>query len=332
MGLLVDGAWQEDSTGKEFGSRTTDGHFVRPATAFRNFVTADGSAGPTGEGGFPAEARPLSSLCLARLPVGAPHADLPQAQKARDVISVSITEPLYGKTGWEFGTEPRRARSTPSTASPRSPKSICSPIRIIPAASRCRCCGTRSGAPSSTTNSSEIIRMLNSAFDAFTDDPHRLLSRRRCAPRSTRSTTSSIRRQQRRLSRRLCHDARHAYEEAARGVFATLDEIEDRLSRPALSGRPSTHRSRLAAVHDARPLRRGLLQPLQMQSAADRRLSQSVELSARSLSGAGHRRDRQHRSHQAALLRQPAPVNPTGIVPIGPLIDFTAPHDRGRFG
>ena len=55
MGLLVDGAWQEDSAGKEFGSRTADGHFVRKATAFHNYITADGSPGPTGKGGFPAE-------------------------------------------------------------------------------------------------------------------------------------------------------------------------------------------------------------------------------------------------------------------------------------
>ena len=36
--------------------RAKDGHFVRPATAFRNYVTPDGSPGPTGKGGFPAEA------------------------------------------------------------------------------------------------------------------------------------------------------------------------------------------------------------------------------------------------------------------------------------
>jgi putative glutathione S-transferase len=50
MGLLVNGAWQEDI------SRTKEGRFIRPASAFRNFVTRDGTAGPSGEGGFPAEA------------------------------------------------------------------------------------------------------------------------------------------------------------------------------------------------------------------------------------------------------------------------------------
>ena len=50
MGLLVDGAWKEDVP------RARDGHFVRPATAFHNYITPDGSPGPTGKGGFPAEA------------------------------------------------------------------------------------------------------------------------------------------------------------------------------------------------------------------------------------------------------------------------------------
>ena len=49
MGLLVDGVWQDDV------SRTKDGHFIRPAAQFRNWVTPDGSAGPSGEDGFAAE-------------------------------------------------------------------------------------------------------------------------------------------------------------------------------------------------------------------------------------------------------------------------------------
>ena len=49
MGLLVDGVWHEDV------SRTKDGHYVRATTRFRNWVTPDGSAGPSGEGGFKAE-------------------------------------------------------------------------------------------------------------------------------------------------------------------------------------------------------------------------------------------------------------------------------------
>ena len=49
MGQLVDGVWPD-------GVRTKDGHFVRPTPRFRNWVTPDGSPGPSGEGGFAAEA------------------------------------------------------------------------------------------------------------------------------------------------------------------------------------------------------------------------------------------------------------------------------------
>ena len=50
MGLLVEGVWQQD------GVRTKDGHFIRPAPRFRSWVTPDGGAGPSGEGGFKAAA------------------------------------------------------------------------------------------------------------------------------------------------------------------------------------------------------------------------------------------------------------------------------------
>ena len=51
MGLLVEGKWQD----KWYDTKSTGGHFKRSESQFRNWVTADGEAGPTGEGGFPAE-------------------------------------------------------------------------------------------------------------------------------------------------------------------------------------------------------------------------------------------------------------------------------------
>jgi putative glutathione S-transferase len=52
MGLLVDGVWND----QDYDTKSTGGRFVRTETVFRNWITADGSAGPTGAGGFPAEA------------------------------------------------------------------------------------------------------------------------------------------------------------------------------------------------------------------------------------------------------------------------------------
>jgi putative glutathione S-transferase len=51
MGQLVEGAWSTDW----YETQKTGGQFIRPDAPFRNWVTADGTAGPTGEDGFKAE-------------------------------------------------------------------------------------------------------------------------------------------------------------------------------------------------------------------------------------------------------------------------------------
>ena len=111
MGYFVDGLWQEDV------SRTKDGRFVRPPTSFRNFVTADGSPGPTGQEGFPAEAGRYHLYVSLACPWAHRTLIFRKLKKLDDVISVSIAQPLYGKTGWEFGTEPG---ATPDTVNGKS--------------------------------------------------------------------------------------------------------------------------------------------------------------------------------------------------------------------
>jgi glutathionyl-hydroquinone reductase len=78
MGLLVDGVWHD----QWYDTKKSKGRFIRSEAQFRNWVTADGAAGPTGEAGFKAEPGPLSALCVAGLPLGAPDADLPQASSS----------------------------------------------------------------------------------------------------------------------------------------------------------------------------------------------------------------------------------------------------------
>ena len=64
MGLLVDGVWQDE----QHAERTPAGRFVRPATRFRNWVTEDGSPGPTGDGGFAAARRAITSMSRSPAP------------------------------------------------------------------------------------------------------------------------------------------------------------------------------------------------------------------------------------------------------------------------
>ena len=71
MGLLVEGQWHD----VWYRTKSTRGRFVRKDAAFRNWITADGSAGPTRHRRLQGRSRPLPPLRQPRLPLGAPHAD-----------------------------------------------------------------------------------------------------------------------------------------------------------------------------------------------------------------------------------------------------------------
>ena len=78
MGMMIDGTWQVMDRNVR---RKEIGKFVRGDTSFRNWITSDGAPGPTGKGGFKAEAGRLSPVYLACLPLGAPHPHHAQNQR-----------------------------------------------------------------------------------------------------------------------------------------------------------------------------------------------------------------------------------------------------------
>ena len=79
MGYLRDGDWHTGALATTSAGRRVP---AQPSVC-RNWITADGAPGPSGRGGFRGGERALSPLCLARLPLGAPDADLPRAEGAR---------------------------------------------------------------------------------------------------------------------------------------------------------------------------------------------------------------------------------------------------------
>ena len=99
MGLLVDGVWQEDM------SRTKDGHFVRPADALPQFRHRRRQPGPDRRGRISRRAGRYHLYVSLACPWAHRTLIFRKLKKLDDVISVSMTEPLYGKTGWEFGTD-----------------------------------------------------------------------------------------------------------------------------------------------------------------------------------------------------------------------------------
>ena len=179
--------------------------------------------------------------------------------------------------------------------------------------------------------SSEIIRMLNSAFEAFTD------VRTDYYPAELRGEIDRVNELvypnvNNGVYRAGFATGQAAYEEAARGVFAAFDQLEARLSRQRyLVGRRTTEADwrlfttlvRFDTVyysHFKCNLRRLADYPNLWNYTRD--LYQAPGI-AETVSIDHIKR------HYYGSQRQ---VNPTGIVPIGPLIDFAAPHDRARFG
>src|SRR6185312_8670727 len=95
---LVEGVWQED------GLRTKEGRFIRPTPRFRNWVTPDGNPGPTGEGGFAAEAGRYHLYVSLACPWAHRTIIFRHLKHLESVISMSITSWHMGEQGWTFDT------------------------------------------------------------------------------------------------------------------------------------------------------------------------------------------------------------------------------------
>ena len=98
MGLLVDGQWQD----KWYDTDATGGKFVRSASQFRHWVTADGRAGPSGDGGFTAEAGRYHLYVSLACPWAHRTLIFRKLKGLEDMIGVSVVNPLMLEHGWEL--------------------------------------------------------------------------------------------------------------------------------------------------------------------------------------------------------------------------------------
>src|SRR3712207_2887425 len=102
MGLLIDGIWHD----QWYDTKSTGGRFVRKDSAFRNWITADSSPGPTGEGGFKAEAGRYHLYVSLACP-WAHRTLIFRALKGLDgMISVSVVHWIMREKGWTFEDGP----------------------------------------------------------------------------------------------------------------------------------------------------------------------------------------------------------------------------------
>jgi len=98
MGLLVDGKWHNEEP-KQSGS---GGQFIRKASAFRNWITPDGTAGPTGIDGFAAEPNRYHLYVSFACPWAHRALIYRSILKLENSLSVSVVNPVNIIEGWEF--------------------------------------------------------------------------------------------------------------------------------------------------------------------------------------------------------------------------------------
>ena len=325
MGLLVDGQWQD----KWYDTEASGGRFVREDAGFRNWVTADGSAGPTGVGGFKAEANRYHLYVSLACPWAHRTTIYRKLKGLEDMISLSVVHPFMGDKGWTF------AEGAGVIADPIVNASYLYEVYV---AAKPNYTG-RVTVPilwDKKTNtivsneSSEIIRMLNSAFDEVgaTDVsflPSELLAEIDTINEFVYSAVNNG------VYKAGFATTEAAYTEAVVTLFDALDTLEARLAdQRYLLGDTITEADwrlfttlvRFDAVyvgHFKCNIRRivdypnlwGYLRDLYQVPG----IAETVNIE--------HIKAHYYTSH--------ANINPTRIIPVGPLLDFNEPHDRTRF-
>lgn len=98
MGLLQDGKWVD----QWYDTKSTGGKFIRSVTQFRNWITPDGQAGPTGEGGFKAESGRYHLYISLACPWASRTLIMRKLKGLEDHISLSVVHPLMLENGWTF--------------------------------------------------------------------------------------------------------------------------------------------------------------------------------------------------------------------------------------
>lgn len=322
MGLLVDGVWQQD------GQRTKDGHFQRPTTLFRNWVTPDGSAGPSGRDGFKAQAGRYHLYVSLACPWAHRTIIFRKLKALENVISLSVVSPDMLADGWTFNTDEGSTGDTVNGKSKLSDIYLLADAKYTGRVTVPVLWDKQTGTIVSN-ESSEIIRMLNSAFDAFTNVHTDYY------PQALRAEIDRINdlvypNVNNGVYRAGFATGQAAYETAFRNLFDTLDEMEQILStKRYLTGSVLTEADwrlfctliRFDAVYYShfKCNWRHIYEYPNLSNYA-RELYQ-VPGVAETVSL------QQIKRHYYNSQRQ---VNPTGIVPVGPQLDFAAPHDRTR--
>ena len=164
MGLLIDGEWHD----RWYDTASTGGKFERQRSTYRNWVTSDGGPGPSGEGGFPAASGRYHLYVSYACPWAHRTLIFRKLKGLEQHIGVSVVHPLMKADGWTFATDfpgatgdpvlgKRFLREVYQAADPKANTRATVPVLW-----------DKKRQTIVSNESSEIIRMLNGAFDEIT--------------------------------------------------------------------------------------------------------------------------------------------------------------------
>ena len=326
MGKLVDGVWHD----VWYDTTETKGRFKRSQSQFRNWLTADGAAGPTGEGGFRAERDRYHLYVSLACPWAHRTLILRKLKGLEDMIPVTVVDPLMLENGWEF-RDGDGANADPlygadylwqiyTRADPHYSGRVTVPVLW-----------DRQRQTIVSNESAEIIRMFNRAFDGLTGN-----SDDYCPPELLEEIDEINALVYDRVNNGVYKagfaTTQEAYEESVLTLFETLDALETRLAgqRYLVANRLTeadwrlfTTLVRFDAVyvgHFKCNIRRIADYPAL--SAYLRDLYQVPGVAE--TVNFRHIKQHYYRSHKT--------INPTGVVPVGPELDLAAPHRREALG
>lgn len=323
MGLLVEGKWHD----QWYDTKSSGGKFVRQDAGFRNWITADGTAGPSGEAGFPADSGRYHLYVSYACPWAHRTLIFRRLKGLEPHIGISAVHPDMLSDGWTFEIDDKGAagdtlyglpfaRDVYTRAKPDYTGRVTVPILW-----------DKKRETIVSNESSEIIRMFNSAFDGLTGNTLDLW------PEALRTDIEAV---NDRIYDTLnngvykCGFAttQEAYDAAVGPLFETLEWLEDRLSgNRYLMGDEITEADwrlfttlvRFDPVYHLHfKCNRKRLIDYPSLWAYTRELYQIPGVSE--TVNFDHIVRHYHYSHDS--------INPHRIIPINPVLEFEAPHGR----
>jgi putative glutathione S-transferase len=315
MGLLQQGKWVD----KWYDTKNSDGEFRRQDSRFRSWLTANGETGPNGEQGFKAEKGRYHLYVSLACPWAHRTLIFRELKGLQDYIDVTAVEPIMLENGWELNDPLYGFNYTYQLylkADPSYEGRVTVPILW-----------DKQTQTIVSNESSEIIRMFNSAFNHLTGNHSDYY------PQDLRNQIDSV---NTRVYDTINNGVylsgfattQEAYEKAFTALFESLDWVEGILSKQRyLAGDQLTEADwrlfttliRFDAVYFGHfKTNRQQIADYPALSNYVRELYQ-VKGIAETVNFA-HIKTHYYASHLT--------INPTGIIPVGPAQDFTQAHNR----